>query len=77
MVHPGFAWGKYSDACVLVFVYHVPVVTVCATMNKTRCSQDSGYGSSSSWLTRLEGGQEKAVSRLKDFMCLQMGDILV
>lgn len=44
MVHPGFAWGKYSDTCVLVFVCRVSVVTVHATMDKTGCSQDSGSG---------------------------------
>lgn len=77
MVHPGFAWRKYLDACVLVFVCYVPEVTVRATMDETGCSQNPGSGSLSSWLTRLEGGQEKAVSRLKDFVCLQMGDILV
>lgn len=77
MVHPGFAWGKYSNPCVSVFVYLVSVVIVHATMDKIGCSQDPGSGSPSSWLTRLEGRQEKAVSRLKDFMCLQMGDILV
>lgn len=61
----------------LVFAYHVFVMTVHAPMGKRGCSQDPGSGSPSSWLTRLEGRQEKAVSRLKDFMCLQMGDILV